>query len=97
MTDAEDQLFTNQVTAAVLTKMFEDRTAVEKQIEAGFRHEIASLRATLFTIRERIAELYDHPWSPQDDAVKNAVFNPDYERIKELRDRLLDNEQKEEV
>lgn len=85
----ETDIVMSPVVGAVLTKMFEDRTAVEKQIEANYRNQIADLQAELEVIRTGVDRLFETPFMPREAAIIRAVFSPDQVSLANARNRIL--------
>ena len=72
---AEEQPFSPLV-GAIITKMFDDRTAIENALIDGYKAQILDLEAELYAIREGVNALLGHPWTPSSDAISGAVFLP---------------------
>lgn len=87
MSDQQQEQPFSPVVAAVLTKMFSDSAATTNAVIDNYRAQLLDREAELYAIRQGVAALLGHPWTPSSEAVSQAVFTPSHALREEYLER----------
>lgn len=73
---ADEQQPFSPLVGAVLTQMFSDSRATTNALIDNYKAQLLAREAELYAIRTGLEELFDHPWMPSPDAIRQAVHAP---------------------
>lgn len=86
-----DQPFSPLV-GAVLTQMISDSQFTTNALIDNYKAQLLDREAELYAIRQGVAALLGHPWTPSSEAVSSAVFAPSQALREEYLERYAEED-----